>query len=390
MLSAALHPHGGRRGGIPLPRNGSGSAAPAADCANGSVRSGIPRPHAPPWSALPHGPGMRRCAPPALRAASSRCWPQRRSAAAALSSAPPSHPRARWFIAGRRHLRRFDRFSSPNTCRVVLTASTRRSSHPLREGRRVLFTGTPCQIAGLHALLRGARPEGLLTAECLCHGVPSPGLWRRYLREISGGRRILRIDFRDKKPLGMAALPLHGVHGERHAKHPRPQGSLHEGISPGADPCVRAATHVPSSRGAAAATLRCAICGTSPKRPRSSTTTAAQALFWRIPRRVPPTSGRLTPSMPRFPMTNAYAHATAASASRWRHTPARSFFSASWPRRAPSSTCSAGWSGRPANTRSCRNSANSSTPDPHKTNMKIALLTLPSIPTTAVYSRPSP
>ncbi len=72
----------------------------------------------------------------------------------------------------------------------------------LREGRRVLFTGTPCQIAGLHALLRGARPEGLLTAECLCHGVPSPGLWRRYLREISGGRRILRIDFRDKSRSG--------------------------------------------------------------------------------------------------------------------------------------------------------------------------------------------
>lgn len=68
----------------------------------------------------------------------------------------------------------------------------------LREGRRVLFTGTPCQIAGLNAYLGTKRSEHLLTAECLCHGAPSPGLWRRYLREISGGRRILRIDFRDK------------------------------------------------------------------------------------------------------------------------------------------------------------------------------------------------
>ncbi len=72
----------------------------------------------------------------------------------------------------------------------------------LREGRRVLFSGTPCQIAGLHAFLRGERPERLLTVECLCHGVPSPAVWRRYTEETAGGRRILGVDFRDKSRSG--------------------------------------------------------------------------------------------------------------------------------------------------------------------------------------------
>lgn len=53
----------------------------------------------------------------------------------------------------------------------------------LKAGRRVLFTGSPCQIAGLHRFLRKEYPN-LLTVDFLCHGVPSPGVWRRYLAEI--------------------------------------------------------------------------------------------------------------------------------------------------------------------------------------------------------------
>lgn len=103
----------------------------------------------------------------------------------------------------------------------------------LREGRRVLFTGTPCQIAGLYAFLRGRHSELLLTAECLCHGAPSPGLWRRYLREIGSGRRILRIDFRDKSRGGWRdyALTLHTEDGIRSLparKDPYMQGFLGE------------------------------------------------------------------------------------------------------------------------------------------------------------------
>ena len=53
----------------------------------------------------------------------------------------------------------------------------------LEVGRLVLFTGTPCQIAGLKHFLRKDY-ENLLTADIICHGTPSPLVWRNYLKEI--------------------------------------------------------------------------------------------------------------------------------------------------------------------------------------------------------------
>lgn len=52
----------------------------------------------------------------------------------------------------------------------------------LKSGRRVLFSGTPCQIAGLKRFLR-KEYDNLLTVDFVCHGVPSPKVWRRYLTE---------------------------------------------------------------------------------------------------------------------------------------------------------------------------------------------------------------
>lgn len=52
----------------------------------------------------------------------------------------------------------------------------------LKMGRKVLFSGTPCQIAGLKRFLR-KEYENLLTVDFICHGVPSPGVWREYLKE---------------------------------------------------------------------------------------------------------------------------------------------------------------------------------------------------------------
>lgn len=53
----------------------------------------------------------------------------------------------------------------------------------LKHGRQVLFVGTSCQIAGLHKFLRKDY-DNLLTVDFICHGVPSPGVWRKYLEEI--------------------------------------------------------------------------------------------------------------------------------------------------------------------------------------------------------------
>lgn len=68
-------------------------------------------------------------------------------------------------------------------------------SEKLKEGRKVLFSGTPCQIAGLKAFI-GGNDAGLMTVACACHGVPSPEIWKRYLGELKGNSDI--VTFRDK------------------------------------------------------------------------------------------------------------------------------------------------------------------------------------------------
>lgn len=66
----------------------------------------------------------------------------------------------------------------------------------LKNERRVLFTGTPCQVAGLYAFL-GGDDANLLTADILCHGVPSPAVFERYLESLGVGEKC-RIEFRNK------------------------------------------------------------------------------------------------------------------------------------------------------------------------------------------------
>lgn len=84
----------------------------------------------------------------------------------------------------------------------------------LKQKRKVLYTGTPCQIAGLKRYLN-KEYDNLLTVDFVCHGVPSPKVWRLYLDEITGykniktkkptlthlptvRKKIIEIKFRDK------------------------------------------------------------------------------------------------------------------------------------------------------------------------------------------------
>lgn len=72
----------------------------------------------------------------------------------------------------------------------------------LSEGRKLLFAGTGCQIMGLKAFL-GKKYEGLITMEVICHGVPSPALWRKYLRDICerqgiAAEELSSVEFRNK------------------------------------------------------------------------------------------------------------------------------------------------------------------------------------------------
>lgn len=68
----------------------------------------------------------------------------------------------------------------------------------LKNGQKVLFTGTPCQIAGIRSFIRKDSPL-LITADIVCHGVPSPGLWQKYLAfKQANGSKIVANSFRDK------------------------------------------------------------------------------------------------------------------------------------------------------------------------------------------------
>jgi len=70
----------------------------------------------------------------------------------------------------------------------------------LKQGRQVLFTGTPCQVAGLRHFLK-QKDENLLTMDFICHGVPSPKVWERYLAEVTSNNigAINDVQFRNKK-----------------------------------------------------------------------------------------------------------------------------------------------------------------------------------------------
>lgn len=68
----------------------------------------------------------------------------------------------------------------------------------LEENKKVLFTGTPCQVAGLYAFLRKDY-ENLYTVELICHGVPSPKVFKKYLAEnLEKDEKFVKTDFRDK------------------------------------------------------------------------------------------------------------------------------------------------------------------------------------------------
>lgn len=84
----------------------------------------------------------------------------------------------------------------------------------LDDGRKVLFTGTPCQVAGLNSFL-GCSYDNLLTVDVACHGVPSPGLWKRYTDALAKkcGGPLNKMRFRDKSKSWMHYSMTYGSSG---------------------------------------------------------------------------------------------------------------------------------------------------------------------------------
>lgn len=72
----------------------------------------------------------------------------------------------------------------------------------LKEERMVLFTGTPCQVNALYLYLKTikANTKLLLTIDLVCHGVPSPIVWKDFISELQNlnGSELTNFTFRDK------------------------------------------------------------------------------------------------------------------------------------------------------------------------------------------------
>lgn len=96
----------------------------------------------------------------------------------------------------------------------------RQAKQVLETGRLVLFTGTPCQIAGLYAFL-GKNYRNLYTQDIICHGVPSLLFWQRYVtyREQKVRAKTQSVCFRQKTHgWRECALRMEFANGKRYEK----------------------------------------------------------------------------------------------------------------------------------------------------------------------------
>ena len=78
--------------------------------------------------------------------------------------------------------------------------SFKQVKHDLNTAKDVLFAGTLCQVAGLKSYL-SKEYNNLITVDFICHGVPSPAVWRSYIKEkaVNLNSKIIDISFRNKK-----------------------------------------------------------------------------------------------------------------------------------------------------------------------------------------------
>lgn len=89
-------------------------------------------------------------------------------------------------------------FQGTKYVQSIIGDSYKKVQYFLKQNKLVLFTGTPCQVAGLHYFLK-KQYDNLITIDFVCHGVPSPLMWRNYLEYINPDRlEITKVNMRDK------------------------------------------------------------------------------------------------------------------------------------------------------------------------------------------------
>ena len=86
-----------------------------------------------------------------------------------------------------------DAFRGSKYVQSIIGDNFKIAKHFLDDGRKVLFSGTPCQIAGLKKYLR-KEYKNLLTVDIVCHGVPSTSIWEKYKNNI---KKLAIYSFKD-------------------------------------------------------------------------------------------------------------------------------------------------------------------------------------------------
>lgn len=92
----------------------------------------------------------------------------------------------------------------------------------LKNNNYVLFSGTPCQIAGLKSFL-GREYDKLYTIDLICHGVPSQKIFDKYIKFIGKGKKITEFKFRDKEKKDTNIQILSYYRGNKKIKIRNPQ-----------------------------------------------------------------------------------------------------------------------------------------------------------------------
>ena len=112
------------------------------------------------------------------------------------------------------------KFSTSKYVQSDLRDSYKTVSNLLSENRKVIFSGTPCQVSGLNSYLETIKcpTDNLITVDFICHGVGSPKFWDDCLEYYSKkrGSKVVAANFRGKpRPGKLQNLALTYANGKK-------------------------------------------------------------------------------------------------------------------------------------------------------------------------------
>ena len=100
-----------------------------------------------------------------------------------------------------------------------MTGVYEKLSELLRSGKTVLFSGTPCQVAGVQKAMKEIAMGNLITVDIVCHGVPSPLFFREHIAAAYGDVKDVRFRHRTKYELSCFAMG-YLKNGKKHLVQP--------------------------------------------------------------------------------------------------------------------------------------------------------------------------